>query len=150
KAVRRLATRHRRVASQRANTLHQFTSRLAKTKSVVVIEDLTISGMRKNHHLAQAPWDVGGGERRRQLAYETAWYGSRVIVATRQKLSSKTCSGRSWQNDGLLPTDRLFRCERCGLPLDRDVKVAITLAKRAGRSSERRNACGEDGAGQGR
>ena len=32
KVVRRLATLHRKVANQRANTLHQFTSRLAKTK----------------------------------------------------------------------------------------------------------------------
>ena len=52
-------SRNRRtVANQRANTLHQFTSRLAKTKAVVVIEDLNVSGMLKNQHLAQAIGDV--------------------------------------------------------------------------------------------
>ena len=51
--------------NQRAHTLHQFTSRLAKTKSVVVIEDLNVSGMLKNHHLAQAIGDVGFAEFRR-------------------------------------------------------------------------------------
>ena len=69
KAVRGLEILHRRVAHQRAKTLHQFTSRLAKTKSVVVIEDLNISGLLKNHHLAQAIGDVGWAAFRRQLTY---------------------------------------------------------------------------------
>ena len=45
KAVRRLAKLHRQIKSQRRNTLHQFTTRLAKIKSVLVIEDLNVSGM---------------------------------------------------------------------------------------------------------
>jgi putative transposase len=66
-AVRRLARLHRTVANQRANTLQQLTSRLAKTKSVVVIEDLNVAGMLKHQHLAQAISDVGFAEFRRQL-----------------------------------------------------------------------------------
>ena len=54
KAVKKLAKLHRHIKNQRRNTLHQVTTRLAKTKSVLVIEDLHVSGMLKNHHLAQA------------------------------------------------------------------------------------------------
>ena len=67
--------------------------RLAKTKSVVVIEDLNVAGMLKNHHLAQAIGDVGFAEFRRQLIYKAAWYGCQVLVASRWEPSSKTCSG---------------------------------------------------------
>src|SRR6516225_8881320 len=148
KAVRRLATLHRRIAHQRANTLHQFTSRLAKTKSVVVIEDLNVAGMLKNHHLAQAIGDVGWGEFRRQLTYKAAWYGCGVLVASRWEPSSKTCSGCGWVDEDLTLADRMFCCEDCGQVLDRDLNAAIKLAKLAVSSSERQNACGEESAGQ--
>jgi putative transposase len=137
------------VANQRANTLQQFTSRLAKTKAVVVIEDLNVSGMLKNHHLAQAIGDVGWGEFRRQLTYKAAWYGCQVLVASRWEPSSKTCSGCGWVDEDLTLADRIFRCEQCGLVLDRDLNAAINFAKLAGSSSERQNACGEESAGLG-
>jgi putative transposase len=124
------------VANQRGNTLHQFTSRLAKTKSVVVIEDLHVAGMLKNHHLAQAIGDVGFSEFRRQLTYKAAWYGCRVVVASRWEPSSKTCSLCGWVDDDLSLADRTFHCEHCGLVLDRDLNAAINLAKLAGSSSD--------------
>lgn len=149
KAAQRLGNLHRRVANQRANTLHQLTSHLAKTKSVVVIEDLNVSGMLKNHHLAQAISDVGFGEFRRQLAYKAAWYGCRVLVASRWEPSSKTCSGCGWVDADLTLADRTFRCERCGVRIDRDLNAAINLGKLADSSSESQNACGEASSGQG-
>ena len=75
KAVKQLAQAHRCVANVRQNALHQATSRLVKTKSVVVLEDLNVRGMLQNHHLAQAIADVRMAEFRRQLTYKGAWYG---------------------------------------------------------------------------
>ncbi|HEV8194541.1 MAG TPA: RNA-guided endonuclease TnpB family protein, partial [Ktedonobacterales bacterium] len=151
KAARRLGTLYRKVANQRQNTLHQLTTSLAKTKSVIAIEDLNVAGMLKNHHLAQAFGDVGFAEFRRQLAYKAAWYGSRVILADRWEPSSKTCSSCGWMNDDLTLADRIFRCRNprapCGLVLARDLNAAINLSKLAGSSSESLNACGEGSAG---
>ena len=105
--------------------------------------------MLKNHHLAQAIGDVGFYEFRRQLAYKAAWSGGRVLVASRWEPSSKTCSGCGWVDEDLTLADRTFRCEDCGQVLDRDLNAAINLAKLAGSSSERQNACGEESAGLG-
>src|SRR5215469_14239617 len=148
KAVYKLARLHRKVANQRADTVHQFTSRLAKTKAVVVIEDLNVSGMLQNRHLAQAIGDVGFSEFRRHLSYKAAWYGCQVLVASRWEPTSKTCSGCGWVDDDLSLADRTFRCDQCGQMLDRDLNAAINLAKLAGSSPDRQNACGEDGSGQ--
>jgi putative transposase len=149
KAVHTLGKQYRRVANQRANTTHQVTTRLAKTKSVIVIEDLNVAGMLKNHHLAQAISDVGFAAFRRQLTYKAAWYGSRVVVVSRWEPSSKTCSGCGWVDDDLRLADRLFHCAICALILDRDLNAATNLAKLAGSSSESQNACGEASAGRG-
>ncbi len=92
KAVQKLGRAHPKVANIRRETLHQITTRLAKTKSVVVLEDLNVSGMAKNHHLAQAILDVGMAEFRRQLSYKGQWYGCEVIVADRFYPSTKRCS----------------------------------------------------------
>lgn len=150
RAACRLGRAYGKAANQRANTLHQVTTLLAKTKPVVVIEDLNVAGMLKNHHLAQAIADVGFGEFRRQLTYKAAWYGCRVVVVSRWEPSSKTCSGCGWVDADLSLADRTFRCEQCGYVLDRDLNAAINLKNLAGSSSERLNACGGESAGRGR
>ncbi len=152
KAARRLAKLYRKVANQRANTLQQLTASLAKTKQVIVIENLNVAGMLKNHHLAQSIADVGFSEFKRQLLYKAAWYGSRVVLADRWEPSSKTCSGCSWYDETLELKDRTFRCRNpqrpdCGLVLDRDLNAAINLAQLAERSSDTVNACGAESAG---
>jgi putative transposase len=150
KAVRKLARLHRQIKQQRSNTLHQVTARLAKTKSVLVIEDLNVSGMLKNHHLAQAIGDVGFYEFKRQLLYKAAWYGARVLLADRWEPSSKRCSSCGWLDADLTLSDRTFQCQQCGLVLDRDLNAAINLAKLAGSLSDSLNACGEESAGRSR
>jgi putative transposase len=149
KAVQKLAKLHRQIKNQRSNTLHQVTTLLSKTKSVLVIEDLYVAGMLKNHRLAQAIGDVGLYEFKRQLLYKASWYGSRVLLADRWEPSSKRCSGCGWLDADLTLADRTFQCEQCGLVLDRDLNAAINLAKLAGSSSDSRNACGVAGAGAG-
>lgn len=149
KAVRRLARLHRHIAQQRANTLHQLTSHLAKTKSAVVIEDLNVAGMLKNPHLAQAIGDVGFAEFRRQLTYKAAWYGCRVVVVSQWEPSSKRCSGCGYVKEVLSLAERTYRCEACGLVLDRDLNAAINLSQLAGSSPDSQNACGAASAGLG-
>jgi putative transposase len=150
KAVHRLAKLHRQIRHQRHNTLHQITTRLAKTKSVLVIEDLQVAGMLKNHHLAQAIGDVGFYEFKRQLLYKASWYGARVLLADRWEPSSKRCSGCGWIDVDLTLKDRTFHCEQCGLIIDRDLNAAINLEKLAGSLSDSLNACGADSAGTSR
>ncbi len=152
KAARTLGKEYRQVGNQRTNPLHQVTTLLAKTKSVLVIEDLHVAGMLKNHHLAQAISDVGFAEFRRQLLYKAEWYGSQVVVASRWEPSSKTCSACGWVDDDLTLADRVFHCQYpgCGQVLDRDLNAAINLSKLAESSPDSQNACGGESAGHGR
>jgi putative transposase len=128
KAVLALARAHRRVRNQRLDALHKATTMLAKTKSVLVVEDLHVAGMLRNRHLAPSITDASWGEFHRQLAYKSVWYGSRLVVADRWYPSSKTCSGCGVVKSELSLSQRTFRCEGCGLVCDRDLNAARNLA----------------------
>ena len=143
KAVRQLARAHLRVANVRKDALHQVTSWLARTKSAVVLEDLNVSGMVKNHHLAQAILDVGFSEFRRQMVYKGQWYGCQVMLADRFYPSSKRCSQCGHIQATLDLSERVYICDHCGLVIDRDLNAAINLEQLTTGSSPERYACGE-------
>jgi putative transposase len=143
KAIRQLAREHLRVANVRKNALHQVTSQLARAKSAVVLEDLNVSGMVKNHALAQAILDVGFSEFRRQMIYKGQWYGCQVILADRFYPSSKRCSQCGHVQATLELGTRVYTCEHCGLMIDRDLNAAINLEQLTTGSSPERYACGE-------
>ena len=142
RAVARLARAHRRVANVRRHHLHVLTTRLAKNHGCLVIEDLHVRGMsrsaRGTHErpgghvrakagLNRAVLDSGFGELRRMLEYKCAWYGSRLRVCDRWFPSSKRCSACGVVREQLSRRERTFRCDGCGLRLDRDVNAARNL-----------------------
>ena len=139
---------HRRIRCRRADFLHRTTTGLAKTKSVIVVEDLSVRGLIRHRHLSPAIADAGWGELRRMLAYKTEWYGSRLIVAPRFDPSTKTCSPCGHVKPEMPLAERIFQCEAC-TELDRDLTAARNLASPvAGSSPETVNACGAEGPGQ--
>jgi len=143
KARQKLAKAHMRVANVRKDALHQVTSRLTRTKSTVVLEDLNVSGMMQNHHLAQAILDVGFHEFRRQMVYKGQWYGCQVILADPYYPSSKRCSQCGHIKAGMGLSERVYICDQCDLRIDRDLNAAINLEQLTTGSSPGRYACGE-------
>jgi putative transposase len=150
KTCRKLAKQHARVAHIRRDATHKLTAHLVKHHALVAIEDLQVSGMLKNHKLAQAVADSNFGEIRRQLIYKAQLYGTHLVVVDRFYPSSKTCSGCGYIKDELALQERTYVCESCGLVLDRDVNAAINLLNEALRttvSSTGSDACGVGSSG---
>jgi putative transposase len=104
---------------------------LAKNHSQVVIEDLNVSGMLKNHCLAGSIADASFYEFRRQLDYKSSWYGSKLIIADRFYPSSQLCSNCGARQKMPL-NQRIFQCQNCGLVIDRDLNASINLEKSSG------------------
>ena len=142
-----LARCHRKVADTRRDVLHQLTTRLATTYGVVVVEDLHVKGMtaapkpaengdgtyarngaRAKAGLNRAVLDTSPAELRRQLTYKLAWHGGRLVVADRFFPSSKLCSSCGETKAKLSLAERSYRCEHCGLVIDRDLNAALNLA----------------------
>lgn len=127
KAKDKLARLHARAADLRKNFLHQVSALAISRASAIVIEDLNVSGMVKNHRLARAIQRVGFYELRRQLEYKGKLYGVDVHVADRFFPSSKTCNNCGCVRETLSLSERTFVCPDCGHIDDRDLNAAKNL-----------------------
>jgi putative transposase len=134
KAKRQLARQHARIANIRNDALHKATSLLvAKTKpqdqrpAVIVLEHLHVKGMLKNHRLAQSLADASFYEFRRQLTYKALQAGCAVVLADRFYPSTLLCSGCGHKKEEMPLSERIYRCDACGLILDRDLNAALNL-----------------------
>lgn len=127
KSKRKLQHIYFDISNIRKDAIHKATTQIVKTKpSVVVIEDLHVAGMKRNHKLAKAVSDASMGEFRRQLEYKCLWSGIHVVVADRFFPSSKMCSSCGAIKQDLTLSDRVYECE-CGLKIDRDLNASINL-----------------------
>ena len=131
KAQIQIAKLHIKIANIRKDTLHKLTSYLAKNHSRIGIEDLNVSGMLANHKLAKAIQDMGFYEFRRQLEYKCELYDSELVVVDRWFPSSKTCSRCDTKKETLSLSERVFKCDCCGLEIDRDLNASINLERAA-------------------
>ena len=128
----RLSKLHARIANIRKDAAHKLTNDVTRRFETVVIEDLNVSGMVKNHNLAGAVLDAGFHEVKRQLLYKSALRGGRIVLADRFYPSTQICScrgsvcgpkGREQMNV------EAWTCVDCGAKHSRDGNAAINLRK---------------------
>ena len=127
KARAKVARAHRKVRASRADFLHRTSARLVRDHDVIVIEDLAVKNMVRNHSLAKAISDCGWGTFRRQLEHKAARAGRRLIVIDRFYPSSKTCSECGHLLAELFLSTRTWQCPSCGTRHDRDVNAAKNI-----------------------
>ena len=136
KNIERLESKLRKlychISNIRQNYIHQCTHALVSLlPSRVIMEDLNIKGMMKNRHLAHAIQEQCLYEFIRQMKYKCEWSGIEFIQADRFYPSSKACSCCGNIKRDLKLSDRTYKCDICGLKIDRDYNAAINLSKYA-------------------
>ena len=98
-----------------------------------MVEGLDAAGMLRQKGLTGARArrrglsDSALGETRRQLAYKTGWYGSRLVIADRWYPSSKTCHACGHVQE--IGWNEHWTCTGCGTSHQRDDNAAINLAR---------------------
>jgi putative transposase len=130
KAVRMLQRQHERVANQRQDVLNKLAHRLIVRYDRIALENLRITNMVRNHHLAKSILDAEWDYLVQHLTSKAEEAG-RVVLLVDPRNTSKTCSrcGHVFQAQTL--ADRRIDCA-CGLSLDRDHNAAINILNRAG------------------
>ena len=132
KARLKVAKLYEKIANQRKDMLHKVSTQLINENQVIVIEDLKVSNMIKNHKLAKSIADVSWSEFRRMLTYKAKWYGREIVIAPSNYASSQICSNcgnKSSQTKDL--SCRTYICPVCGMIMDRDINASKNLLKLA-------------------
>lgn len=127
KARLKVARIHARITDRRRDHLHKLSTRIIRENQTVIIEDLTVRNMVRNHCLARAISDASWSELRRQLEYKADWYGRTLIAIDRWYPSSKTCSGCGHIVSKMPLHVREWVCPACGAIHDRDVNAAQVI-----------------------
>ena len=120
----KVARLHARIADMRRDWCHKLTTDLVRRFDLIAIESLNVSGMVKNHNLAQAISDVSWFEIKRQLRYKTLWYGKHLVEISQWEPTSKRCSACSHRLSALPLSVRDWVCPVCGAVHDRDVNAS--------------------------
>jgi putative transposase len=133
KAKLKLAKLHNKIHNIKENHLHHTVNELLNENQVIVIEDLNVKGMLKNHNLSKSIQELSLNRFKNILTYKSKWYGRDLVEIDRYYPSSKLCSCCGYKNTELTLNDRTWKCPECGLVHDRDYNAATNIKKEGNR-----------------
>ena len=124
-----MATIHKKITNSRIDNLHKISTDLIKKYDLIVLEDLNIKGMVKNHKLSKHILDVSWGKFVTMLRYKSEWNDKKIVNIDRFFPSSKTCNCCGYINQNLKLNIREWVCPSCNTKLDRDLNASINILK---------------------
>ncbi len=123
----KVAKVHNKITRCREDFHHQLSRRIVNENQVLILENLAIKNMVKNHCLAKAISQVGWGQFCTMLKYKAEQEGKIYLEVDRFFPSSKTCHV-CLNQVGSLPLEvRNWTCNNCNTTHDRDINAAISL-----------------------
>lgn len=124
----KVARIHEKIHNTRIDNLHKISHELVSENQVIVSEDLAVSNMIKNHHLAKSIQDCGWSELTRQISYKSDWNNRQYIKIGRFTKSSQLCNVCGYVNTETKNLSvREWTCPQCGTVHDRDINAAINI-----------------------
>ncbi|HEY7094107.1 MAG TPA: transposase, partial [Ktedonobacterales bacterium] len=121
-----VARTHERVRWKREDFAHQHSRRIVNEFDVIALEDLSVTNLVQNGRLATSIHDAAWGQFAALIACKAAW-ANRRSIAVNPAHTSQDCSGCSNRRSDLTLADRVYRCDACGLVIDRDLNASRTI-----------------------
>jgi putative transposase len=125
----KVAKLHQYIKNSRVDYIHKISKEITDKNQIVVLEDLNIAGMLKNHKLAKSISDVSWHEFKRQLEYKASWKGRELVYIDRFFPSSKTCNCCGFINQDLTLSVRDWECPQCKVKLNRDFNASLNILR---------------------
>ena len=130
KAKIKLAKLERKVSNIRKDLLHKFTTKIIRENQTIVLEDLNVIGMVKNHKLAKHIQDCSFGTIRTMLEYKAKRYTKPKVICLVHRFypSTQLCSHCGMKSEVKIKLHvREWTCGHCGVKHDRDINAATNI-----------------------
>jgi putative transposase len=127
KARKKLAVVHRKIKNSREDFLHKLSRKIVNESQVIVVENLAIKSMVKNHKLANSISQASWGMFQTMLKYKAEKEGKVYLEVDRFFASSKTCNICLNKIETLPLSVRNWKCSVCNTEHDRDINAAINI-----------------------
>jgi putative transposase len=113
--------------------LHKTVNKLLNENQVLIMENLNVNEMMKNHNLAKSIQELSLYKFKCLLKYKSEWYNKDIIEIDRFYPSSKLCNVCGHINHNLELKNREWTCPSCNTEHDRDLNAAMNIRKEGGR-----------------
>jgi len=123
----KLVKLYEKLNNKKENYLHYVSNSLLNENQVIVMEDLNVKGMMKNHCLARSIQELSLNKFKEIIKYKAEWYNRDVIEVDRFFPSSKNCNNCGNKKNDLKLSDRIYKCVPCGYENDRDLNAALNI-----------------------
>lgn len=123
----KVAKLYQKLGNQRKDFLHKLTHMLIQNHDVIMMENLAVKNMMKNHKLARSIGDAAWGMIKNLLLYKAKWYGKQVVIIDRFFTSSKTCHCCGFKVASMPLSVRQWDCPECHTHHDRDINASINI-----------------------
>jgi putative transposase len=128
KQVKVIQKLHVRLTHIRKEYVRDVVTKVAKAKpTFITIEDLNIKGMLKNKHLADSVRKQNFYFFRTFLEHKCKKEGIELRIVDRFYPSSKLCSCCGYKKVRLSLSERIFKCDQCGIEIERDFNASLNL-----------------------
>ena len=118
---------HEYIKNCRRDFLHKLSKNLSKTYNAVVVEDLNMKGISQALNFGKSVGDNGWGMFLRMLEYKLMFLGKQFLKIDKWFPSSKTCNKCGNVKEELKLSERSYKCECCGIEIDRDYNAALNI-----------------------
>jgi putative transposase len=127
KARLAVAKVHSKIKRVREDFLHKLSRKIVDENQVIVVENLAVKNMVKNHCLAKAISDAGWGMFCTMIKYKAEMVGKVYLEIGRFFASTHLCSNTLKPLPKMDLSVREFDCPHCKQRHDRDINAAINI-----------------------
>jgi len=128
KSNKKVAKLHYRISNLRNDFLHKLSTKIVRENQTIIVENLNVEGMLKNHNLAKSISSVSWATFFNYLKYKSEWNGCNYVEIGRFEPSSKLCTC-GFKNAELKLSDREWTCKSCGVTHNRDILAAQNIKR---------------------